>query len=281
MTSTPFIKPMLAQKFNPLKATYPLFIQPKYNGIRALWRPDRSTFQSRDCHFWSPEILPHLFTELTRHKYPFDGELYCHGMSLQQINSRVAVKRVAPHDDVRSIKYYIFDIPVMESMYRRAMALDKLREIFSGCPHIVIAPTILINSHIECEYYYKMFREQEYEGAMLRDPNAVYGFEHHCGNKENRWKCLLKKKETQDIEATVVGCVEGNGKYTGMLGAFELELENGVQFTAGSGLTDNQRMIYWERQSDLIGVQVKIEMEMLSDDGVPLKPIISYVDVIY
>jgi DNA ligase 1 len=281
LQSTPYIKPMLAFKFNPLKATYPLFIQPKYNGIRCLYHPTRKTFQSRDCHFWDPAILPHLLTELTGFKLPLDGELYCHGMSLQQINSRVAVKRVEPHDDVRSVKYYVFDLPMLEPMYRRALGLKKLEEMFKDCPSLVVAPTIQVNSPAECDYYYKSFKEQGYEGAMLRDPHAVYGFEHHCGNKENRWKYVLKRKETQDIDAVITQVYEGNGKYQGMLGAFELILENGVSFTAGSGLTDAQRQIYWEHRDALIGVNVKLEMEMFSDDGVPLKPIITYVDVLY
>lgn len=272
------MKPMLAKKFRPDRAIYPLFCQPKYNGIRALFL--RNHFQSRDQHQWDPAVLPHLLTELTELGIPFDGELYCHGMSLQQINARVAVNRRSVHDDVQSVKYYIFDIISREPFHRRAQALESLSMRINH-PSIVFAPTYRIESQKEGDYYFKQFIGDKYEGMMIRTPNDPYGLETECGNQENRWNYLTKRKERMDVNAKIMEVNEGTGKYQGAVGSFTLQLLNGIMFNAGSGLTDDERNTYWKYKDDILGLNVRVEFEMFSDDGVPLKPTIALVDVAF
>ena len=267
---------MLAKKLKPEKVSYPVYVQPKFNGIRML--SYNSKLQSRDQHFWSPEVLPHIFTQLKGSPYAFDGELYRHGLSLQEINSRVAVKRLAAHDKVSSIMYYVFDLVANVSFHKRQQALaeSKKRELYN--PDIIhIVETHLVHTAAEADYYYKRFRDQGYEGMMYRVAMAPYGFESECGNKENRWDYLLKRKHTMDSVATIIGFKEGLNSMEGMLGAFQLQLPSGAIFTAGSGLTIQQRQLYWSMQDTLLGTTVAFSYEMLSDGGIPLKPIVDCV----
>lgn len=207
-----------------------------------------------------------------------DGELYCHGMSLQQINSRIAVNRLQPHDDAAKIKYYIFDLPYAYPMWQRAKMLDKLRERLAGELNVVVAETHLVNSQQEADYYYALWKEQDFEGLMYRQFASPYGMETNCGNKENRWWYLQKRKDFLDLDAKIVGLNEGEEGFVGMLGSFTCEADSGVLFNAGSGLDFEQRHRYWASPKLVEGAKVKIKYEMLSDGGVPLKPTIESVE---
>lgn len=275
------MKPMLAFKTKASKLTYPVFIQPKYNGVRALYLRLHKNLQSRDEHLWEPSVVEHLLTQLTSLPFDVDGELYKHGMSLQMINARIAVNRVQPHDKAAEVHYYIYDIPMIKPMWERAKALVKLAEHFKDNPVIKVAETHLVYSQLEADHYYANWKAEGYEGLMYRTYDAPYGFSHNCGNKENRWWHLQKRKEFLDLEATIVGLNEGEDGFAGMLGSFDCVTEDGVHFSAGSGLDMEQRQRYWQDPGRVLEAKVRINYEMFSDGGVPLKPTIESVNELY
>jgi ATP-dependent DNA ligase len=182
-----------------------------------------------------------------------DGELYRHGMSLQEINSRVAVMRTKAHDKVALIEYHVFDLIFPDSSFhKRWLAMKAIVDSgrFDNTP-IKFVETFLVHSEAEADYYYRRFKSQNYEGMMYRCPHSGYGIETRCTNKENRWNCLLKRKEMVEGEAVIRGFHEGEGQFQNALGAFELEYSNGMKFSAGSGLTHQQRFHYWQRKDTL------------------------------
>ena len=111
---------------------------------------------------------------------------------------------------------------------------------------------------------------------MYRSINDPYGMIDECGNKENRWATLLKRKDWLDMRCRIVGVNEGKGEFAGSVGAFVLQTEDGTTFQAGSGLTKFQRKAYWIE--DPVGRIAVVNYEMLSDGGVPLKPTIEMVE---
>lgn len=289
------IKPMLAFKFDPKRITYPCFLQPKLNGVRGIYIPKdtregkqtrshvEAYFQSRYGEIWNPSVIEHAFMPLTSINVHLDGEFYSHGMSLQEINSRVAVVRGKPHEYVRQVKFHIFDVIVDMPFYQRAVVLDKLKKMFADNPAIDVVETVEVSSSIEADYYYSLWRGQGYEGAMYRAACATYGFAQRCGNKENRWHYIWKRKGTQDMEAMVIGLkeeIDQGGEPKGRLGAFELRGPTGCIFTAGSGLTAQQRAYYWTEGDKMLGTNVRITFEMYSDGGKPLKPIVECVNYV-
>lgn len=274
---------MLAFKYVLGKIKFPCYVQPKLNGIRATWLPNeglRSRSHGKEKGLiWDQRRLPHIYDALRQLPIKVDGELYKHGMSLQQINGRVSVKSIKTHPDVQSIHFHIFDIVSSDPFSDRWEALQHWSNYFNGSLKLV--PTIFAENEQKADLAYQLFkRVQHYEGMMYRAIDAPYGTIEDCGNQENRWNYLLKRKDWLDIVCTVLGVQEGKGRLEGTLGAFVFETPGGKEFTAGSGLTDQQRAALWSMPtSQLTQMKVRIKYEMLSDGGRPLKPTIEEVDV--
>jgi ATP-dependent DNA ligase len=280
---------MLAHKYVPSKVTFPCFVQPKLNGVRGLYIPrseagDRgSIFQSRYGEVWNHAVVAHAFRALTAQRFHLDGEFYRHGMSLQNINSRIGVVRNQPHVESTLIDFNIFDVMTDSPFWKRALMLNRLAEMLRDVAGVQVVKTCEVTSESEADYLYNQWKNLDgYEGMMYRDANATYGFSHRCGNKDNRWNCLLKRKEMLDDDAYITGFNEmicgTTGKPKDTLGSFNLMSRWGTTFSAGSGLTHSQREEYWKLGEERMkGTQVHYRYEMLSDSKVPLKPIIELV----
>src|SRR5262249_36888189 len=107
------MKPMLARTVGPKFSHYPCYVQPKLNGVRALYQA--GVFQSRDEKLWQPEVVKHLTDELGQFSQYLgnvclDGEFYCHGMRLQEINGAIAVNRKEPCKVTPQICFHVFDV---------------------------------------------------------------------------------------------------------------------------------------------------------------------------
>jgi DNA ligase 1 len=103
-----------------------------------------------------------------------------------------------------------------------------------------------------------------YEGIMIKDPDAVY--------ETKRTVAWLKQKPYIEVSLTVVGVEEGTGKNVGRLGALIVEgIDDGklIRTNVGSGLTDADRITYWDNADSLIGdiVEVRADAVTQNQDG--------------
>ena len=71
------------------------------------------------------------------------------------------------------------------------------------------------------------------EGLMLHLAGAPY--------VTGRSDVLLKMKRLHDTEGVVVAHLPGKGKYSGMMGALQIEMPDGRRFKLGTGFTDAVR----------------------------------------
>jgi DNA ligase-1 len=94
------------------------------------------------------------------------------------------------------------------------------------------------------------------EGLMLHLADAEY--------VTGRSDVLLKLKPTLDTEAKVIGHVAGKGKFTGMLGALEMETPQGKHFRIGTGFSDAVR-----KNPPPIGTIITYKYNGLTKKGVP------------
>lgn len=97
-------------------------------------------------------------------------------------------------------------------------------------------PYVKLHEHIVCkgpehlEEEMKRITGLKGEGVMLRDPKSHYEY--------RRVDTMLKVKEFQDDEATVIGKEKGTGRCENMMGALVVKNKQGVEFKVGSGFTD-------------------------------------------
>lgn len=268
------MKPMKAHKWKERKSSLPRYVQYKYNGIRATWDPAMDVLSSSDEILWHNDRLPNIHENLRLffRNMRVDGELYCHGKSLQDINSRVAVKSKATHTDIDSISFYLFDIIDYAPMRER---FDMMLRLKQDIPFIRIVPTFFCTDHDFADMFHAQAVADGYEGSMYRDIDAPYGFPNDCTNQENRWDYVLKRKDFEHEDCEIVATNEGTKGLEGLVGSFTLVFPNGRHFNAGSGLTMVQRKIFYYQSA--IGLKCRVRYQYLTDDLVPYLPTIEAV----
>jgi DNA ligase-1 len=265
-------KPMLATKWEDRKdkVSGQVYMQPKLDGVRCIAKADG---------LWSREgkpILgaPHIFEQLMPlfDRYPdliIDGELYNHDLKddFNQIVSAAKKQKPTEADLVVSrekLQYWVYDLPSHDATFgERTRVLQNMIDILLDGKHsIVITPTLETFAEdidkIAAEYI-----EAGYEGAMVRT----------AGKYENkRSKNLIKWKEMQDAEFTILDIQEGDGNRSGMAARVILDLGNERSFAAGLiGNVDYCTQLLIERDRH-IGKKGTVVFQNYTPDGVPRFP---------
>lgn len=279
------MKPLLAKTYSSKLVQFPCYVQPKLNGVRALYQNGR--FQSRDGEPWHPEKLAHIskyLSEVIPENWILDGELYVHGWLLQDINAAVAVNSPLITDATPLVEYHIFDraAPTLAfgdrwnslRPYHAALIDSKIRFV----------PTQKIYDLPSAESFYCQAVSNGYEGIMYRLGDCPYtrpneGTElwqpvnpraRFLSDKNNRAWHLVKRKDWQDYEFKIVGVEGGKGKRAGMTGALICETFIGSVFRVGSGLTDEQAIRYFEHPP--IGRLAKVKFLTYTHKNIPFNP---------
>lgn len=250
---------------------YPCHVQPKLNGVRMLYQAGFCV--STDGILWHPTMLQLIreTLESVHSKVVLDGELYKHGWSLQQINSAVSINRNHPSPQTSQVEYHVFDCafplePELSFVERR----HRLLELSS----LLVGPVKLVETHevssaIQADKLYTGYKDARFEGIMYRKSLSPYGFIELCGNQDNRWNYLIKRKEWLDDEFEIVDFIPTIGA-KGEAGFSMICQINDQTFSVGSGLSDAELMAY--SINPPIGQMARVRYEVLSDSGIPLKP---------
>lgn len=272
------MKPLLAHVYEPHRVTYPCYVQPKLNGIRALYQNGR--FQSRDEIPFPVDLLRHLSGPLQQvfgAEVILDGELYVHGWPLQRINAAVTPVRQQPTEDTGRVEYHVFDVvDFRESFIGRYSYVDG----FCGS-----VPTYSVNSQEFADAHYAQFVSDGYEGMMYRLGDCPYTvpkqkiFHFNLNNgpvrrlpflsdKNNRTWHLLKRKSWTDDEFPFVSLNETRGEAGERGFQMWVTARNGQPFKVSSGLSQSELDSYLE--SPPVGRLIKVKYLVLSDKGIPL-----------
>lgn len=278
------MKPLLAHIYEPHRVSYPCYVQPKLNGIRALYQDGH--FQSRDEVPFPTGLLDHLAQPLRATFGPeviLDGELYVHGWPLQRINAAVTPVRQTPTEDTLLVEYHVFDVVDFGKSFIDRQTI--LHPLFHNIGQIRKVETVSVTEH-SADLLYAKWVSQGYEGMMYRLGRCPYTVpKQPVGNraamsartpflsdKSNRCWHLLKRKDWQDDEFRCVGWNYGEGKYANMVGALICITPQGKQFTVSSGLTDEQRRNFVKTPPT--SKLIKVRYLMFSTEGLPLNPTI-------
>jgi len=202
------------------------WVSEKYDGVRAYW--DGRRLISRGGHEYR---APGWFTEHFPEQ-PLDGELWMGRGRFAELSG--AVRKAEPdHDEWRQIRFMVFDLPLPDQTFDRR--LEQLQALVAGLDSefIAVVPQHRATSHEALMDELKAVVAAGGEGLMLRRGGSYY----QAGRSDD----LVKVKPYQDAEARVVGHLPGKGRYKGMLGALEVELEDGRRFRIGTGFSDAER----------------------------------------
>jgi len=264
-------RPMLAKTYGsaPSCQYVPgMIVQPKLNGIRMMYC--NGVCWSRDLEVWRPRHLQHIREALSvLRDVILDGELYIHGMPLQQINSRVAVNRTAPHKEEHLVEYHVFDYVSREPTLQRITALSRFLTLHTPpSGPIKLVTSFVTRSSAEADQLYSTMLANKYEGMMYRHPTESYAIVGEHKRKDNRVAWLLKRKEWLDLDAVIVGLSDGDGKHSDTLSTLRVKWRDKV-FEISSGLTDIERQELWSYGRRLVGCVVKIEYRELTGNGTP------------
>ena len=238
---------------------------PKLNGLRCMYIPGRGFF-SRDGKRWNDAVLAHIIPPTT--DYILDGELYCHGMSLQKINAAVGVNRIEAGPDAERIKFFAFDLvePKFNALTRMLLLEKIVNDHREEIEMVTMIEWEICKTRIELDDCYKAYVDQNYEGQMLK---SVFGSYMPQGTKERSTMNLQKRKAFLDAEFFCVDrVVSDEGKCKGKLGALKFVTSKGVSFEVGTGFTDEEREEYIQPNYDF-RKKATIKYLNLTDDGRP------------
>jgi DNA ligase-1 len=265
-----FFEPMLAKDWNKEKSKvkFPLFSQPKLDGIRCIVRADGMWSRNGKQIISAPhifEILKPLFE--INPDLIFDGELYADKFANDFNAICSLVKKTKPTgedllESAKAIQYHIYDLPSYNAVFtQRYKHLHKMLTNYHSS--IVVVTTDQIDNMNDVAGYYEDYVTLGYEGQMIRLD----------GNYENkRSKYLLKHKSFIDEEYTILDVVEGIGNKTGMVGSFVFETKTGKRFNSSPKFNWEECTKMWNERESLIGKSATVKYFNLTPDGVPRFP---------
>ena len=232
------IKPMLAHMYNPDKAKWPAYIQPKLDGVRCIITKD-GAFSRTGKEFKNVEYIKTHLNNFFFDRFPdviLDGELYNHDLKddFEKIISLVRKTKPTKEHEREAmdlVQFHCYDVIDPNSTkrfgdtyeFRKGFLYWELPQ--SDCVKL-ISTTYAKDDKIARKKH-KNNLKAGYEGSMYRSIGGYY--------KGTRSWNLMKFKDFSDAEATIVGYEEGKGKREGTLGKFVMEDSQGIQFGCPPG----------------------------------------------
>lgn len=276
MTFPKGFRPMLAAEFEERRLVFPMYIQPKFDGIRCLCNKGLSA--SRTLKPIPNGFVQSFFREYGERLHGLDGELTVGEPTTEDVYRRTS-SGLMSHGGEPDFIYHVFDCwinPQLTYLDRYNIALNRI----SSVPRTRIAYTQLVHNLQELYEAEARFMDEGFEGTILRSPRHGYKFNRATALQGQ----LVKLKRFADTEALVVGMEElhhndnvmlrdargyavrtthkENKRAGGMMGKLLLQgnWEDGREWTGkvGTGFSRDERIEIWANPDKYIGKMVKI-----------------------
>lgn len=203
-----------------------------------------------------------------------DGELYKHGKSLQQISGAARLEKDTARMDW--LEYYIYDVMDSTKMFEErlevlhdieselSLGFNPNKEWEEGELRFQMVPQEKVVGWTNIQKLHDKYVSEGFEGAVIRDPSKVYNF----GGRTN---AMIKVKMYKDAEFEIVGYEEGL-RPEDMV--FVCQTELGTRFEAKPMGPRELKYEYLDRMDEIIGRMATVKYFYLSDEGVPLQPVL-------
>ncbi len=281
-------KPMKCQPYfkdnGEVRIAFPCYGQPKFNGFRVMSRLEeglvgeglfskdavKPTFRSKEGLMYTtlehiePEvdILIHNLAaeiDIPAKDIILDGEMYIHGIKLQDIASAVKKK----NSNTSKLKFCIFDIAIkVATQNKRLQYLNVLQKIVTQhqLTNIYNVVTIFVVDDNEAQKLTDEWIAGGYEGGVFRDPKAHYQF-------GSRPRTMVKLKRCLDEDFEIIDIIGGeNAPDQGIL---VCRTKKGVVFKANPDATHEVRREYLINKSNYIGKKAQIKFHEWTKEEKP------------
>lgn len=271
------IKPMLAYGIDKCRdnINYPVFSQPKLDGIRCIARADglwtRSGKRIISCSHIE-DSLERFFKD--NPKQILDGELYNHDLrdDFNQITSLVRRENCTSEQQETArelIQYHVYDnlFDIINSSGfadRSAMREANIWFYFKDNDSIKFVKTVFCENENELDEQYGIYLEAGYEGQMIRNRHSPY--------KHGRSKDLIKRKEFVTEECKVLEIMEGQGNWAGAVKHLRLQHPSGVVFDSGMRGKHDDLTAMWKQQRKPKWATIR-RFKKMTPDGMPRFPV--------
>jgi len=273
-------RPMLALEFNKNKhrVTYPVFVQPKIDGIHGIVykKDDKVIMQTRSGVVL--ENLEHIESDFEnilekRTNIILNGEFYVKGVKFEDFSGLFMKKYIDDNDKKKlsKIKFWMFDIINLDNLelkYRERLEyINSIKSEFGR--NIQFVKTETANNEDDVYKKLKDYTKEGWEGVMIRNPDDSY-------KVGKRVISLLKLKDFYDDEFEIIDFVEGRGSKKGTIIWVCKCKDSDKTFNVSPTGTHEEREDYFKRAkadfSKYRGKLYTVKYQELTKDGCPRFP---------
>ena len=262
--------PMLAHPYIKRKhhIKWPAFCQPKLDGMRVLaFKTADGLIQYKSRRGKEIHTLHHLTKKLNTYMKDgeiFDGEIYIHGATFQEIISLAKNKK----KDTERLEFWVFDIVELELtnhernslLLSRGLPLHDTDKAASG--GICLVDTTLIQKEGRMFAQHTAYVALGFEGLIIRNQCGLYKLKHRSAD-------LQKYKEFLDEEFKIIDTIS--------------DIDGGIIYTCETlseksfnvrprGTLETRREAY-KYCENYEGKRLTVRYQNLSPTGVPIFPV--------
>ena len=251
-----FLLPMLAKDYKKelKKVTYPCYVQPKLDGMRALAVEEKLISRTGKLIDTLGHIDLSSFEDLV-----LDGELYAHGFSFQENMKLIKKYR---QGDTERVKYHVYDVVMNAPFSERLAVLENLRSTLND-DQIELVHTYKVDNEEEIRNYHIEFVAQGYEGTMIRHSDEGY-------TVNKRSSQLLKYKDFIDEVFTIIDIVPSESRPD--QGVIVCASAKG-SFNCGMKFSHFERKMMLTMKGEYIGQPAEVRFFEYTDGGLPRFPV--------
>lgn len=280
-SKTVLIRPMLLNKYEDrvTKIKFPVYVQPKLDGIRAFTHYDPTTKSIRFFSRTGNEFfhMDHIRADLMRCKdlvnnpnVWLDGELFTTEVPFEDIVSVVkkGLEKTANSNESsleaeKQVKLHVYDMYDTEApTLPFASRYSHYKTMIETIPNSTAVVAVLSETCKDDAQVQTKFKEYEarYEGLVARVLTGVY----ELGKRSNN---VLKLKSFDLTEYEIVNFTQGKGKEEGLI-IFIVKTPEG-EVTVVPKATAEQRREMFAKASSFIGKPLTVRHFRLTADGLP------------
>jgi len=259
-----YFKPMLAKNYKDYaqKLQYPVFVQPKYDGIRCVINSAGAWSRKGEPIITIPHIINSLRTLFL--SYPdlvLDGELYNHTLKDDFNKICSVVKKLKPTeediiDSANNILFYVYDCYLPTTYKERLNFLQTLVPYL----YVDISITVIATNNTKVDAYLDQFLQEGYEGIIIRT-DSLY--------ENKRSSNLLKYKVDETDEFVLLDIMEGQGNWGGLAKKASLVTADGIEFEASIANTQENCLKFLQNKELYIGRPTTVKYNGLTPAGKP------------